>query len=186
MSESGTLVKLNALKHQLGFLHFRMECWFTMDWNLVREEMLELGENQFDLYTGILDVGQIMGEIDSQLLNHGIHDRESLKVWLGRSGYRIVHLSDSSKWVIRESDASGNPAHLHPARNQPMALRIKSANLRTAVAIMYHFRGSCPAPDTLNTTMINHIRKNLAGLSPVRSIRDCQRILQVLKFLQND
>jgi hypothetical protein len=184
MTESGRLVKLNALKHHLGYLLCRMECWFTMEWDRVNEEMRELGENQFDLYTGTLDIGQILEEIDIQLNSEEIHDREDLKLWLGQVGYGIFRLSDGSKWVIRESDAPGNPAHIHPARNQPLAKRTKSAHLRSVVAILHQFRGNCPPVDTLDTARFNAIRRNSAGLSPVRSIRECQRILQVLTFFK--
>jgi hypothetical protein len=186
VNDPGSQVKLNPLKHHLGFLKARMECWKEMEWEEVREEILELGNNQFDMYKGYLTVRQICEEADQHIRISGIHNREELQKWLGRIAYRSVLLSDGSKWIIRESDSPALPAHIHPARYQECVIRVRSTHLKTAVALIYENRKCRPAVPDPGTGFVNRVRTEKLSLSPVRSVNDSRRILETLRFLSQD
>jgi hypothetical protein len=178
-----SLVRLNTLKHHLSFLKSRIDSWKGMEWNLVWEELLELGNNQFDIYFGNLDVGEICREVQDLLVKNQILSRSDLHSWLGKTAYKNLVLSDGSKWIVRESDSSNTPVHIHPARNQKTVRRIKSSHVKTAVAIIFETKvNSLPISD-YNTLLINDIRTKRTCLSPFRSIEESKKILDTLKFL---
>jgi hypothetical protein len=177
------MVKLNPLKHHLGFLKDRMESWKGMEWEEVYEEIQELGNNQFDMYTGPLSAERICAETGQILCASGISTKKALHEWLGRIAYRSVRLSDGSKWIIRESEFPDTPAHIHPARYQPCVKRLKSTHLKTALALMYENRHNWPDLPDQGTGYINSVRSGILGLSPVRSVDESKRILETVKFL---
>jgi hypothetical protein len=185
VNNSGSLVKLNPLKHHLGFLKARIESWKKMEWAEVYEEILEMGNNQFDMYTGTLSADRICAETGQILCALGINTKEELHEWLGRISYRSVRLSDGSKWIIRESESPDTPAHVHPARYQQCVKRLRSTHLKTAVALMYENKFNWPDLPDQGTGYINSVRSGILGLSPVRSVDESRRILETVRFLAN-
>jgi hypothetical protein len=183
METAHSLVRLNALKHHYFFLKSKMEEWIGMEWAQVREELLQLGNNQFDMYTGNLTEDEICREAGEYLLKNQIQSRTDLHKWLGKSGYKTFVLSDQSMWVVRESGSSQISAHIHPARNQKMVRRIKSSHVKTAIAIIYETKMNTLTVSDYNTLQINAIRTGRTGLSPVRSIEESRKILEIFRFL---
>jgi hypothetical protein len=183
MQTTHPLIRFNALKHHFVFLKSRIEKWSGMDWEIIREELLELGNNQFDIYTGNLSVEEICREADDYLFENQIYSHTDLHNWLGITAYKTLVLSDGSKWIIRESDSLQAPAHIHPARNQMMVRRIKSSHVKTAIAIIFETKVNSLTISDCNTLHINAIRTERTGLSPVRSIVESRRIMDTFRFL---
>jgi hypothetical protein len=183
-NENNLQVKLNALKHHASFLRFRLEQWRKKPWNIVKEELQELGNNQFDVYTGELTVDEILTQVNEILTLNKLKTREDLKNWLGKACYRTILLSDCSRWVIREGESELKPVHLHPGRNQLHVKRIRATHLKTAVALIYENRENTSSLQDCTTQKINHIRITHLELSPVKSVEDCHRILETIKFLE--
>jgi hypothetical protein len=181
--EDNLQVKLNALKHHASFLKFRMERWKKMGWSDVREELQELGNNQFDVYTGELPVEEILSQVNGFLLRHHIINRADLQRWLGKAGYKTIVLSDQSRWVIREGESLPAPVHLHPGRNQEQIKRIRATHLKTAIALIYEKIELTSFLDECATQRINSIRIAQLDLSPVKSIKDSRKIMETVKFL---
>lgn len=77
-------IRFNALKHHLGFLREEIYRWKALEWPRVAEELLKLGNNQFDLYAGLLPVAAILGGTSQILIRNGTADREQLRTWLGK------------------------------------------------------------------------------------------------------
>jgi len=179
-------LKLNALKHHLPYLKSRIDQWAGYGWDTIRKELLELGGNQFDVYTGNLSQEDICDDIDQYLTKNHICSRDDLHQWLGRQGYRTVTISDNSRWVIRESVSGPDYAHIHPARNQPGVKRIKANHLKTAVALICENNGNGKPSPEFSTSQINTIRITRLGLSPVKSIEDSTKILEMVRFLLED
>jgi hypothetical protein len=183
MELTNSLIRLNALKHHYSYLKSRIEDWSGMEWDIVWEELMELGNNQFDIYTGSLTVREICRETEDYLSTKKITPRVDLHHWLEKAGYKTLLLSDESKWIIRESDSPLTPAHIHPARIQKMVRRMKSSHVKTAIALMYETKVNSLNVTDCNTSQINAIRTEKTGLSPVRSIEESKRILDTYRFL---
>jgi hypothetical protein len=182
MSETSLIVRLNALKHHCHYLESRIVDWKNMDWGMVREELLELGNNQFDMYTGELEVQDICQEVEEYLLKNRVLTREDVHTWLGKAGYKTIQLSDRSLWIIREGELSSEPVHIHPARHQTMVKRMKSTHVKTAVAIIIETGGQDNSYINFNTMNINIIRSEKIGLSTVKSVKESNKILETLFF----
>lgn len=220
------LVRFSPLKHHLKYFREQVIRWRQLPWSQVEEELVELGTNQYDIYSGELEVMEIVAQVEGLLLKEVLPQkeaipegellvaREALHQWLGKGGYRGVTLNDGSQWVIRASDPGPTVAHLHPARNQPAVTRLKANHVKTAVALLWSREAiaGIPAPGQFypppagsivlpypNTSMkeedgiedftanitrsLNRVRRELPGLSPVRSAGACSRILATLRFL---
>lgn len=182
MDEEMIPVKLNALKHHFRFLCAMAENWKGSEWETVRVALQELGSNQFDVYLGKLSPGEICHEIDRSLTQTGIHSREDLRAWLGRSGYKTMLISDGSSWVIRESEPGGQFVHIHPARQQPVVKRFRATHLKTAVAVIFECREPDRAVPGLSTSRINELRRERLGLSPVKSLGESRKIAETIHF----
>jgi hypothetical protein len=183
MNEFTSPVKLNALKHHFSYLQHRIDQWAGSEWDMIREELQELGGNQFDVYTGNLPPEDICIEINNYLTINQVHSRSDLHQWLGRQGYKTVTISDNSRWVIRESESGTGYAHIHPARNQSGVKRIKANHLKTAVALICENRGNGEQVLEFTTIQINAVRIARLGLSPIKAIRDSGKILNTMQFL---
>lgn len=175
-------VRFNARKHHFSFLRSRIIQWSQMEWDKVIEELQQLGNNQFDVYTGKLSVDAIRHETACQLSERKIETGDDLRKWLGTKGYRTLLLSDYSRWIVRECESAGFLAHVHPGRNQPLARRIKASHLKTAIALIYELKNEAFLCDRLTTDQINAVRKEKLGLSPVKSASDSYRIKETLLF----
>ena len=180
-------IRFNALKHHLGFLRKEIYRWKALEWPRVAEELLKLGNNQFDLYAGLLPVAAILGGTSQILITNGAAEREQLRTWLGKKGYRSFVLSDGSRWVVRESGHDGL-AHIHPARHQPLVQRVKASHLKTIVALLWSLTDPLSLTDAnqpleWSTPFINQIRRERLGLSPVRSLEESRRIAQTFRLI---
>lgn len=183
MKEGLQVINFNALKHHFSFLKTKMELWLTKGWEEVHKDLSELGENQFDMYTGNLTPDEITGETEHQMELNSIVSPGDLQLYLGKLHFRSITLSDGSRWIIRESESSPGSIHLHPGRNQPLVRRIKALHLKTAVAIIHNNKNNTLSVNDLTTLKINHIRVTLLGLSPVRSIHESRKITETVKFM---
>jgi hypothetical protein len=149
----------------------------------VNGELQELGNNQFDMYLGEISPADICAEIREQLKQYGIRSREELKSYLGAKEYKTFYIADGSVWVVRESESGPEYAHIHPARNQKQARRMKASHLKTAVAWIYETNRSDAAIEEITTFRINELRIRRLGLSPVKSLTESRRIAETIRFL---
>lgn len=207
-------VRFSPVKHHRGFLRQQLYRWPGLSWAQVRDELAEMGSNQFDVYTGPLEVGEVVAGVERLLREGSIYSREQLRLWLEKTGYHVLELNDGSRWVVRESDEGESYAHLYPARNQPLVTRLKANHVKTAVALLWRrepiladensgvvdawssdnaFSPSLTSAGAKKnkgqdeavffTRTMNRVRKEMLGLSPVRSAMECSRILATLRFL---
>jgi hypothetical protein len=150
----------------------------TLD--ILREKLKVLGNSQMDIYYGQLDIPAILEEVINKVKNAGITDEISYLQWLkDNEGYVEINLSDTSRWILLHGIEPGQYIHLHPARYSPHSMRVKAAVLKTAMACrVIHPDGSHPDLSTLN-----HVRKNILSLSPVKDLAGCEHLWQVTAML---
>ncbi|OMP79002.1 hypothetical protein [[Flexibacter] sp. ATCC 35208] len=165
-------ILFNALKHHRGYIHQQIAL-ATPD--TLPELLKKLGNSQMDIYYGHLSQEGLFEEVLSHI---PVADEAAYLAWL-QGAYREIILSDTSKWILLEGNVPGQYIHIHPARYSPESMRVKATILKTAIAcIVVH-----PGVTHPDLNMVNHIRKTILGLSPVRDLAQCQHLWQVMNLL---
>lgn len=176
-------IKFNEIKHMKTFQLESLQRWVTACLGQVKDDLNALGGNQFDVYTGSLNTQEVISQVAGILNALEITSRPELRGWLDKRQYREVYLSDGSRWVIREGEEPDKFVHLHPGRNQDFVKRLKSSHLKTALMVLYLNIDPKVLDGDEATVVINRIRKEKLGLSPVKSAADSRRIREALEFL---
>ncbi|HCC71559.1 MAG TPA: hypothetical protein DEQ09_10480 [Bacteroidales bacterium] len=179
-------VNFNPLKHHMGFIRsFSGKC------SIISEEKIKsniipllkhLGSSVADIYTGSLDVGDIVSEVSLFREKENIMNEKSFLVWLSQTGkdYNKCTLSDSSQWVIKHLDNNPRYFHIFPGRNLECTVRSRGNSLKTAILfdILYD-KGDILLSD------LNSVRRMLS-LSPLRSTESAFSIIEDIRMLQMD
>ncbi len=134
------------------------------------DRLLVLGDNLMDLYLGELSVSQVSGTVLSMLSDQQTLEYSSFSTWVeGKTSYQVVTLAyDQSKWVLRLSDDQERYIHLHPGRWSPASSRVRAYALKTAV--MTIVAAKIFKQDVLDVMLVNQMRMEYLGLSPIREI----------------
>ncbi|MBN1388274.1 MAG: hypothetical protein JW965_07495 [Bacteroidales bacterium] len=177
-------INLNPLKHHMGYIRS-----FTSICSVVSEEKIRrniipllkhIGTSVADIYTGKLDLPDIVREINLLREKENIKTEESFLNWIEetKKGYRKHKLSDASQWVIKYLDDSHRYFHIFPGRNVDFTVRSRGNSLKSAILYDILFdKGDILISD------LNAVRKML-GLSPVRSIESAGSIISDIRMLQ--
>ena len=178
-------VNFNPLKHHMGYIRsFSFKCSIMSEDKIKREViplLRHLGTSVADIYTGALDLDEIIKEINLLRENENVMTKKSFLEWIGKTnkGYRKCSLSDSSQWVIKYLDDNDRYFHIFPGRNLDCTIRSRGNTLKTAILfdILYD-KGDILLAD------LNSVRKML-GLSPLRSIESASSIISDIRLLQS-
>ena len=79
-------------------------------------------------------------------------------------GYRLVELSDTSRWVLRLGEVN-HYVHAHPGRYAPHTRRVRANVLKTAVLVLAHV--GVHGGDPLDVKLVNHVRRQHLALAPI-------------------
>lgn len=180
-----TPVLFNALKHHLPtlkkFISNPPPHW--------KNELFVIGHSLIDLYVGDMSVSAIIQETIQALHKLNVLNLSNYESWLeSANGYRIIHLSDGSKWTLRRSRANDvQYIHIHPARNSLHTIRVKSETLKTAIAFhclkYYRSLHSLPCPDDKGfTETLNYVRQQIE-LSPIKKAEKRSKIFWLIQNL---
>jgi hypothetical protein len=120
-----------------------------------------------DLYTGPLTPRDISAGIIEQLREAGRLELPAFRAWLAaQEDYTVVTLPpDDSRWVLRLGDEAGRYIHLHPGRWSPARVRVRANVLKTAFLVLAH--AGIHGSDPMDRAVINEVRRDLLGLSPL-------------------
>lgn len=161
-------ITFNPYKHHLQFLLSELERWKKCDWKEVYSDLQKIGSNLTDFYYGNLSIREICSETLKQTHKRGIKSRQKLADWTGPRAWRTIFLSDKSEWMIKSSNNICY-LHIHPAKHALHTQRIRAGVLKTVLAL--NSKGIVfdeNNPELLHT--VNHIRKNLLQLSPIKEM----------------
>lgn len=173
-------VSFNPWKHHLNWVKSHISSRVSHGEGEVLAYINAINSNQVDVYTGPLDVPQIIINIDAILKSLKIANKEQYTKWIGNLGFKELTLDDNSRWVLRIGVEQELFVHMHPARNSPNAIRIHGNSWKTALVVkLLH-----PYIQELDSTLINEIRKKHLNLPPVKDLASSQRISRVLTLLQ--
>ncbi len=141
-----------------------------------------IGTSVADIYTGQLDIQDIVIEINLIREKENIMTEESFLAWLEKTkkGYRKHKLSDSSQWVIKHLEDNHRYFHIFPGRNVEYTTRSRGNSLKTAILYDILFDKGDILINDLNAV------RNMLGLSPVRSIEWACSIISDIRMLQDE
>lgn len=177
-------LNFNPLKHHLDFIRI-----FTAQCSNLSEEKIKsnivpllrhLGTSVADIYTGRLEIQDIVNEINSFRKESGVLEKEKFIIWMNQSagGYRKCTLSDSSQWVIKYLGDNHRYFHFFPGRNVEYTVRSRGNSLKTAILYDILFdKGDIFIGD------LNSVRKMLK-LSPLRNTESALGIINDIRMLQ--
>lgn len=177
-------VTFNALKHHFRFLLREIEHWKNIDWKQVEPEILLMGENLLDFYTGLLSVEDIVSECLQYFTRIKAIEKPAFTEWLFQCEYRKIILGDSSEWIIKLGNSSEMYIHIHPAKQSPHTLRVRASTLKTVVMLMIK-NVSISAHMSENLKTVNNIRVEYLQLSPIKSLQQGKGILKLWEMFAN-
>lgn len=162
-------VLFNTWKHHAGVLRLRIRDAVAVGATSLDDlsrQLVVMGTELMDLYTGPLSPGQIGTEVIDHLQLHGRLKFADFREWLATSGgYAMAPLSDGSEWVLRAGDEAGAYVHIHPGRWVPHTCRVRANVLKTAVLALAYSR--IHGGDPLDLTIVNAVRRQYLTLAPL-------------------
>lgn len=177
-------VNFNPLKHHLGYIRS-----FTVSKNTVCESEIKLdivpllrhiGNSVADIYTGELDVADIVNDIEKLIKKENIATKQLFIKWINETGrgYRKIELSDSSQWVVKYLNDKDRYFHIFPGRNIEHTTRSRGNSLKTSILFNILFdKGDIILSD------LNNVRKMLS-LSPLANTSSAGSIISNIRLIQ--
>lgn len=169
-------VTFNPLKHHTGFILDQVNCWQSSEKTDIGPELLQVGENLTDLYTGELPVDEICVSCIEKLPGYPLITLKQFAEWLGEREYRKLILRDGSVWVVKQGTDPERFVHVHPAKYSRFTVRVRAATLKTVIALLAFGLLPSKFPEK-NLDEVNRIRKRIAGLSPIKNLEENKGIL---------
>jgi len=178
-------ILFSPLKHYLpfirGFINITAETEVFPGSEEFIKELRHIGNCVMDIYMGNLQMDEIFKEVMNFLASGNLDSRELYKRWAGTNfgNYRIITLTDGSRWTMKYYDNEARYVHMFPARLSPYTFRIKANTLKSAILYQVLIGKDYIAVDDLNKA------RRLAGLSPIRDIADVEAITGMIERLRD-
>jgi hypothetical protein len=160
-------VLLNTWKHHAAALRRRIhETSQTGDLSGLAGELVVIGNELMDLYLGALTPAEIGHQVVGQLSANKTLDLDAYRAWIqAGGGYRLIDLSDTSRWVLRLGEEVDRYIHVHPGRYSPQTRRVRANVLKTAVLVLAYIRVHGGNP--MDVTLVNSARRQYLALAPI-------------------
>jgi hypothetical protein len=165
--EAPAPVLLNTWKHHAAVLSHRIrETVASGDLAALAVSLVVMGTELMDLYLGALSPAAIGREILDQLAADGTLSVDAFRTSVQVSdGYRLLDLSDTSRWVLRMGDEAARYVHAHPGRYSPNTRRVRANVLKSAVMVLAYV--GIHGGDPMNVPLVNDVRLTFLKLAPV-------------------
>ncbi len=177
-------VLLNTWKHHAGALRLRIaSCRDDADLGSLAGQLVVIGTELMDLYTGQLTPGDIAAKVIATLQTEQRLELEAFRTWiLAAGGYRVLTFADQTQWVLRLGPEADRFVHVHPGRWAPETRRVRANVLKTAVMVLAHVRVHGGDPE--DVALVNQVRQKHLGLSPIRALAGDQGLSAVIDLLR--
>jgi hypothetical protein len=147
-------------------------------------QLLVIGTELMDLYTGSLTPAEIGCGVLEQLRAEQLLPWETYHPWIEAGGhYRLLTFADKSVWVLRAGDPAGRFVHVHPGRWTAGTRRVRANVLKTAVLVLAHV--AVHGGDPLDVRLLNQVRGQHLGLSPIKELAGDQGLQTVIEMLRS-
>jgi hypothetical protein len=179
-------VLFNTWKHHAGALRQRVREAATAGeagLAMLASQLVVQGTELMDLYSGVFTPDEIATRVIAPLKAEGCFAVVPYRIWLTEGGgYRVHALEDASRWVLRLGDETGRYVHVHPARWAPQTRRVRANVLKTAVMVLA--TAAVRGGDPLEVSLVNRVRQQFLGLSPMRRVTDDQGLHVIIELLR--
>ena len=176
----------NALKHHRGFVQqiIRSARQDVQVRQLLVDELDKLGNLMMDFYLGALTPLDICRDIKKYLLAQGCFAANSYAKWLAvsKGKYRLVEISDGSRWTLLAGREAGRFVHVHPARYSPLTMRMRALPFKTAAMLLAISEMDCSSEHILESA--NETRKLYFDEPPIKYTGATKNILKILALLR--
>jgi hypothetical protein len=179
-------VLFNTWKHHAGALRARI-AHSAQDGEVglrqLAEQLVQIGGDLMDLYLGKLSPVEIADHVVVALKQDGRLALAEYGQWIeANGGYQVLTFAeDESRWVLRMGDEPDRYVHIHPARWAPQTLRVRANVLKTAIlAVAY---AAVHGNNPLDVRLINTVRQQFLGYSPIGRLQGDQGIRGVIEIL---
>ena len=170
MNELRNFISFDAIKHHHKYVLNIIED--SKKKNLETDQIIfkikSIPNNILDLYIGALDAQTILSQIFLQLESNNILNKKDYEIWIFKTGYKLLKLSDNSYWVLRLGKNDEKFIHLHPAHKGEQSIRLKGSAWKTAVMTAIKLDLNSKHINLLNK--VNFTRTQYLGLSPIKEI----------------
>jgi len=169
LSSSPKPILFNPWKHHAWFITRQIQQAKKLGLAHFTKAVKTIGNNQMDMYVGDMSPAEIGKEILDILQEKQISTKEEYKHWItqGQEQYRLLTIKDESVWTLLWSQGTKRYIHIHPARYAPHTMRVKGTSLKTVILSCAYVRVEGKQADL---SLINHVRKEILGLSPVQRL----------------
>jgi hypothetical protein len=187
LAEVGFPVLLNGWKHHAGALRERIALTAGAGEAALKElagRLVVIGTELMDLYTGDLSPAGIADRVIATLRAGDRLAPDVYRAWLeANGGYQVLTFpEDASRWVLRMGDEAGRYVHVHPARWAPATLRVRANVLKSAVMVLAY--AAVHGGNPLDVALVNRVRKDYLGFSPVRALTGDQGLRGLIDVLR--
>ena len=174
----------NPVKHHLGYIKsfIRQNPSGTHELisSIVTVELRRIGSSVTDIYTGELQIDEIISQIREYLDIKNLISRNSYLKWTREDpdSYRTVTLSDDSRWILKSLPDHLSYIHLFPSRGSGNTIRTKGNTLKSAIILTLLLPHSDLTRETINEA------RSFIGLSPVKSLSEAGAIVEISELLE--
>lgn len=179
-------ILFNVWKHHAGWIREQVVLASAHGENGMLElarQLVVVGQELMDLYFGALSPHAIAFEILANLTATDHLTLPACQTWLhANSGYQVVTASDESQWVLRLGAEPDRYVHVHPGRWTPQTRRVRAKVLKTAVMALAY---AAATGRSVDVGMVNEVRKQYLGLSPIPKISDREGLGELLWLLRS-
>lgn len=180
-------ILLNCWKHHKNFIRKKISEIFNSGEegiNILKFSLQQIGNSQLDLYLGNITPMEISLQIKNNLKNKNLLEKEPYEKWISESQkfYRMITLSDNSKWTLRLGNDKTRYVHIHPGRYAANTIRIRALTLKTAIIYLYNQQMSHDKIDDLTT--INDLRKEFLNVPPLKSLSKSKGLAKIIELLK--
>jgi hypothetical protein len=175
----------NPLKHYLPYIREYVSDhsfkFAESDFRELNRELKHLGTCVMDIYSGELSRKQVFTEIMKFLEANRLTGKETFRKWTGTEtdNFRIITLSDSSRWTVKYQNHETRYVHIFPARSSPYSFRIRANTLKSAIMYIILI-----GKDYVSENDLNEARA-IAGLSPVKEVAEAEAVIEMIEILRN-
>jgi hypothetical protein len=185
--EAARPVLLNTWKHHAAALRWRInQTTQAGDLAALAGELVVIGNELMDLYLGALTPAEIGNEIIGRFSADKTLPLDAYRAWVqGGGGYRLVDLSDTSRWVLRLGDEADRYVHVHPGRYSPKTRRVRANVLKTAVMVLAYV--GVHSGDPMDVALVNSVRRQYLALAPIgKDLAGDQGLGRVIAILRDE
>jgi hypothetical protein len=165
-------ILLNIFKHHTEFISYYIDqkSGGNDSYENIADELKYIGNSLTDLYYGPLSPLEISGEIIELLKSEKSLTINRYKKFLAVEGsnYRIIELSDTSKWVLRLGLDSQRFVHIHPGKHTPYTTRVRALTLKSAILFCIYIKRENKY--IYDLSILNYVRTEYLKASPQKKL----------------